>query len=410
MERTVFTDALVIDGTGRSFRGNMVVEGERILAVGKGGPRPDQAGVKVSLDGKALLPGMIDCHVHLRYDGDADPAGQAAADDVVTTGIRCYCNACRNLANGITTIRDCGCSYGAEFSLRRMAQEGLVTTPRLVLSGKFICMTGGHGWNTGLEADGPDEVRKAARSQLKLGADNIKLIATGGIMTPGTEIGAPQLSIEEMRAAVEEAHRAGKISAAHAHGATGVKNAIRAGVDSIEHGYLMDDECIELFLEHGTFLVATSTAVRNVVTYGTEAGIPADLVEKAKRAIDCHVDSFRKAYKAGVKLAMGTDSGVPYTRHGNNLDELVHLVEMGLSPMEAIEVSTMNSARLLRLDGMIGSLEAGKLADFLIVDGNPLEDIAVLRRPKAIESVVLGGKWVKKDGQILIETPAEGAF
>ena len=410
MDRTIFTDALVIDGNGASFQGHMVVDGDRIASVGKGGPSPGETGARISLKGKSLLPGMIDCHVHLRSDGDADPRSQVANDDVVMTGIRCYCNACRSLISGITTVRDCGCSHGAEFSLRRMAQQGQIVTPRLVLSGKFICMTGGHGWNVGLEADGPDEVRKAARSQLRLGADNVKLIATGGIMTPGTEIGAPQLTIEEMRAAVDEAHKAGKISCAHAHGASGVKNAIRAGVDSIEHGYLMDDECIELFLEHGTYLVATSTAVRNVVTHGVKAGIPVSVVEKANRAIDFHIDSFKKAYKAGVKLAMGTDSGVPYTKHGRNLDELVYLVEMGLTPMEAIQVSTMNSAKLLRMDSMIGSLEAGKLADFLVVDGNPLENIAILQKPDAIQSVILGGKYIKKEGQVLIRTPAEGAF
>jgi imidazolonepropionase-like amidohydrolase len=263
-----------------------------------------------------------------------------------------------------------------------------------VLSGEIICMTGGHGWNVGTEADGPDGVRAAARKQLRAGADNIKLIATGGILTEGSEIGSPQLTVDEMRAAVEEANKAGKITAAHAHGATGIKNAVLAGISSIEHGYFLDDEGIAMMIEHGTYLVATSAAVRNVVNHGTEAGILDYVVRKAGEAVEHHVESFGKAHRAGVTLAMGTDTGVPMTRHGNNLDELIHMVEMGLSPMEAIQVATLSSARLLQMDHMIGSVEAGKHADLVVVDGDPLEDISILRERDRIEWVILDGEAV----------------
>jgi len=404
MKRTVFKSAHIIDGLGATYRGHMIVDGARIVALGRGDPAPNETGEVEDLGGRTVAPGFIDCHVHLRSDGNADPRQQMLGDDPIMSGLRCYCNACRNLLNGITTIRDCGCSHGADFALRRMAAEQSLVTPRLVLSGQFICMTGGHGWNVGLQADGPDELRKAARSQIRLGADNVKLIATGGILTPGTEIGAPQLSIEEMKAAVDEAKKAGKISCAHAHGAIGVKNAVLAGVDSIEHGYLMDNECIDLMLEREVYLVATSAAVRNVVAHAGQ-GIPTHVVEKAKQAIDLHIESFKKAHKAGVKLAMGTDSGVPFTRHGNNLDELGYLVDMGLSPMEAIQVSTLNAARLLRLDHMIGSLEPGKLADFVVIDGNPLEDIKVLQKKDAMHSVVLNGEFIRRGGAVVARVP-----
>jgi len=346
------------------------------------------------------MPGIIDCHVHLRSDGVADPRAQSASDTDAVAVLRSARNALRTLEAGITTIRDCGSRNGIDFSLRSAAQQGLCKTPRLVLSGMMICMTGGHGWPLGLEADGPDGVRRAARSQIKAGADNVKLIASGGILTPGTDIGAPQFTVEEMTAAVEEARAAGKTSCAHAHGTTAIKNAVRAGVDSIEHGYLIDDEGIEMMLERGTYLVATSSAVRNVVKHGVQAGIRPEVVRKAESAIERHVEGFKRAYKAGVKMAMGTDTGVPFTDHGNNLDELVYLVEMGVSPMEAISISTSRSAELLRMADRIGSLEVGKQADFIVVDGDPLQDIKILQDKSRILRVAVGGQvLVQRDAR-----------
>jgi imidazolonepropionase-like amidohydrolase len=178
--------------------------------------------------------------VHLRSDGLADPRAQQASDTDAVALLRSARNARRTLECGVTTIRDCGSRGGIDFALRTASQQALCPTPRLVLSGLIVCMTGGHGWQLGYEADGPDAVRRAARTQIKLGADNVKLIASGGILSPGSEIGAPQFTVEEMRAAVEEAHAAGKICCAHAHGATAIKNAVKAGVNSVEHGYLLD--------------------------------------------------------------------------------------------------------------------------------------------------------------------------
>jgi imidazolonepropionase-like amidohydrolase len=256
-------------------------------------------------------------------------------------------------------------------------------------------MTGGHGWHLlGEEVDGPDQLRRAARQRIKEGADNVKLIASGGILTAGTNIGNPQFTISEMRAAVDEAHCAGKTANAHAHGAEGIKRAAAAGVDSIEHCYFIDPEGIDMMLARGTTLVATSAAVRNVVKFGVAAGIPPHSVSKAESAISAHIAGFKKAHLAGVRLAMGTDAGVPFTRHGHNLDELVYLVEMGLSPQETIRVATFDSARLLQLDQKVGSLDEGKYADLIVVDGDPLADISVLTRPDNVRMVVLNGTTV----------------
>ena len=394
--KTVFSNATVIDGRGNAFHGFVVVDGKEILHVGRGETRFPATGYEVvDLGNMILLPGFFDCHVHLRSDGLADPRAQVLSDTDALCALRSARNAKRTIEAGITTIRDCGSTNFVDFSVRRAVEQGLIPGPRMVLSGKVICMTGGHGWNVGQEADGPDGVRRAAREQLRAGADNVKLIATGGILTPGTETGSAQLTIDELRAGVEEAKKAGAISAAHAHGATGIKNAVRAGIDSIEHGYFLDDEGIELMLERGTYLVATSAAVRNVASRGIEDGLLPDVHRKACEAVDSHVESFGRAYRAGVKLAMGTDAGVPFTRHGRNLEELAHLVEMGLSPMEAIEVSTLRSARLLRLDDRLGSIEEGKLADLVVCDGDPLSDITVLQDTSRI-------KWVIKGGEVVI--------
>jgi len=389
-----YHDVHIIDGTGQSFTGYLVVQDSRILDVGPGKlPEGMKADSVRDLSGLALLPGMIDCHVHLYSDGDANPAA-TRQEPAPLSALRAARNAMRTVQGGITTVRDCGSRDGVDFALRRAAQEKLCVAPRMLLCGCMICMTGGHGVGSGIEADGPEGVRKAARQMLKQGADHIKLVASGGILSQGTEIGAAQFTVEEMRAGVEEAHRAGKTACAHAHGATAIKNAIQAGVDSIEHGYLIDDEGIDMMVDRGTYLVATSIAVRNVVKHGVDAGIPEHSVRKASSAIDQHIQGFGKALAAGVKMAMGTDSGVPFTRHGRNLEELACLVEMGMSPMQAIMTATLHSAGLLQRENEIGSLEKGKLADFIVVRGDPLKDISVLSRQENIRSVFIGGESV----------------
>lgn len=397
-ETTVYFNGRILDGHRHIPNGYLVTEGGAIVAIGAGDPKRGASSSSirhVDLAGRTLLPGFVDCHVHLIMNAAAAPLPIVSPMDQMVALLQASTNALATLHSGVTTVRDCGAPHGIDFALRRAAEEGLCVTPRLLLSGRALCMTGGHGWHLiGREADGPDELRRAAREQIKAGADNVKLIASGGILTPGTNIGNPQFTVDEMRAAVEEAHFAGKTANAHAHGAEGIKRATQAGVDSVEHCYFIDPEGIDMMLARGTVLVATSAAVRNVVSYGVAAGIPRHIAEKAESAIDAHVSGFKAAHKAGVRLAMGTDSGVPFTRHGNNLDELVYLVEMGLSPQEAIRVATLDSARLLKLHDRIGSLEEGKSADLVVLDGDPMTDISILRVSDKIRRVILNGRTV----------------
>jgi imidazolonepropionase-like amidohydrolase len=396
----ILNNARVIDGTGGVLEDRfIVIEDTRIRELG---PRDDLPPTPtfpvIDVAGRTVLPGIIDCHVHLAADGIPESLDQVIADPAGVSVLRMARNARRTIAAGVTTVRDCGAKDHLDFAFRRAVAEGVVeTAPRLVLCGRPITMTGGHCWRFARESNGADELRKAAREQLRAGADCIKLMATGGIVTEGQEISSPQLGEAEMRAAVEEAHHAGKISAAHAHGATGVKNAVRAGITSIEHAYFLDDEGIELMLRHGTYLVPTSAAVKLVVRHGTEAGIPCWAVAKAASALDSHAESCLKAYKAGVKMAMGTDCGTPYNRHGENLQELEALVEVGLDVMDVIKMATNNAAHLLGLGERIGTVESGKEADLLVVDGDPLADIALLKDPARIAYVFQAGVMVHGD-------------
>jgi len=395
----------LIDGNGNVLEDAVVVvEGTKIRDVQKNnGHVPDEAEV-IDMKGYTLLPGMIDAHMHLGGNGEPNREFQMLKELLPTTTLKAYVNAKSDLMAGFTTVRTMGDRGFLDISLKKAIESGLVEGPRMKVSGQAISMTGGHGdrWlapevsanGYGAIADGPDEMRKAARYQLKMGADVVKMMATGGVMSEGDEPGSPQLTEEEMRAAVEEAHKVGKKAAAHAQGTEGIKNAIRAGIDSIEHGIFLDDEAIEMMKERGVFLVATLVAPYNIKKYGREAGIPEHAVRKTEEIISYHVDSFSRAYKAGVKIAMGTDAATPFNKHGENAQELVLMVENGAKPMDAIMAATKWGAQLLGMEKVIGTVEAGKEADMIAVNGDPLKDISLL---KDVKFVMKAGKIYKNE-------------
>jgi imidazolonepropionase-like amidohydrolase len=292
-------------------------------------------------------------------------------------------------------VRDVGSREHISISLGRAIRDGVIPGPRTLAAGLAICMTGGHAWFIGRQADGPVEVVKAVREQIDKGADVIKLITTGGVLTPGASPGSPQLTFEEIQAAVREAAQARRRVAAHAHGAEGMKNAILAGVHSIEHGTLLDNDALKLFLLHKTFLVPTLSAIQSGVEYGKTGGMPEDAFRKVVMLGDRQKVNFQKAVNAGVRIAMGTDAGTPFNPHGRNGQELRRMVELGLTPTDAIRAATSSASSLLGLDQQIGSVEPGKLADLIVVDGNPLEDIALLENPNRIVTVIQEGEIVK---------------
>jgi imidazolonepropionase-like amidohydrolase len=374
----------LIDGLGGEPRADwaVVVEGERIAWSGPSSQAPAfESNRVVDGSGHSLLPGMINCHVHLCNDGSADLFGQVLNDSVPIATIRSVLNARLTLAAGITTVRDCGAASQIAIEIAKAVDRGLIEGPRVRAAGRVVTMTGGHGHFIGREADGPDEVRKAVRAEIKGGANFIKVMATGGVLTPGVDPTQTAFQLDELQAAVEEAHKSGRPAASHAIGNGGIKNALRAGIDSVEHGFYLDDEAVNLALKNETFLVPTLIAVDQIVNNGAQGGIPDWVVKKAQGESGHHRESFVMAVKSGVRIAAGTDAGTPFNPHGDLPLELAKMVEFGLPPMLAIVAATSNAARLLRMDDQIGSVEKGKVADLILVPGDPSKDIGAMRRP-----------------------------
>lgn len=392
-----FLDGSVFVGDGRVLEhASVLVEGERIVQVAEGNVQAPKDAQRIPLDGRTLLPGFIDCHVHLCLDGSPDPVGAGLTDPMTIRTLRAAEFARRTLRAGITSVRDMGGTDGIDIGLKQAVQSGLVPGPRMLVSGRLICMTGGHGWQMGREVDGPDAVRKAARDQIKAGADIVKLMATGGVMTPAVEPGSEQLTEAELRAGIEEAHKAGKKTATHAMGTQGILNALRAGIDSIEHGVYLNEAAVSLMVEGNVPFVPTLSALYHILERGVEAGIPRFAVEKTRAVKPFHFESVRMAKDAGVPIAMGTDAGTPFNAHGQNLGELVRLVERGFAPMEALEAGTRIASEVLGMQDQIGTIEAGKLADLVVVEGNPMDDMEILLSQEAVRLVMQGGKVVKE--------------
>ena len=335
------------------------------------------------LEAACVTPGLVNAHAHLEANGEPDTMAAVLATTPTQRMLRAAENAAKALAAGVTTLRDLGASERLAIDLRDAIGAGRVPGPRISAAGNVLCMTGGHGWFIGRAVDGPWDARKAVREQRWYGADCIKLIATGGVLTKGAVPGVAQLSEEEMQAACLEAHHHGMRVAAHAIGTDGINNALRAGVDSIEHGHMLDDDSIALFKSRGAYLVPTLTAPTCILEHAGDGSQPDFVVRKA-REVNAHmVESIKRAFEMGVKIAGGSDAGTPYNYHENYAYEveLMHRL-LGMTPQAALHAATAVAAELIGLHR--GVLEPGEPADLLLLDRDAGEDVRALARPRAV--------------------------
>ncbi|WP_137287007.1 metal-dependent hydrolase family protein [Halorussus salinisoli] len=374
----VFRGGTVVDATGVRDADVAVEDGE-IVSVGDASDDPDE---EIDASGQFVAPGLVDAHVHLMMDGRADP-GEVDSDSEATLAYRAAANLGDALDAGVTTVRDLGAPGSLALDAATAVERGVLEGPRVVACGENVVMTGGHGHWFGREADGVAEVKKAVREQLKRGADVVKCMATGGVLTEGALTGAPELDEAELEAVVDAANAKRVPTAAHAHGTAGIKNAVRAGISSVEHGTFMDREAAELMADRGTYWVPTAKALYGIVEAGTEAGIPEFAVRKAEAAKDAWAEAFDHALDAGVPIAMGTDAGTPFNHHGDIPEELELMVDHGLSEEAALEAATVNAADLLGLDG-VGTVAEGTHADLVVLDADPLDDVTAWQSPARV--------------------------
>ncbi|HEU5348242.1 MAG TPA: amidohydrolase family protein [Ktedonobacterales bacterium] len=400
------TGVRLIDGTGADplERATVILDGERIDAVGAANDVkiPKDAAV-IDAEGMTLLPGLIDCHVHLFGQWGYDLLRGLMTPPSLSL-LYAVPNARATVEAGITTVRDAG---GAPAGVKMAIERGLFPGPRMLVSVSFLSQTGGHGDSMmpccidlgdnllpdvpfGV-VDGEDAMRAKVREILRAGADWIKLCTSGGVLSSADSPQHAQFTVSEIATAVYEAAAQGKRCLAHAQSNQGIKNAIEAGIASIEHGIYLDDEAIEMMVKRGVYLVPTLVAPYDVLDLAAARPglLPDYAVNKSREVMRTHVESFRRAVEAGVKVAMGTDTGVG--PHGGNARELELMVRNGMTPMQSIVASTRTAAELLRLDDQLGTITSGKLADLLLVESNPLEDIGALADAERLVLVLKGG-------------------
>jgi imidazolonepropionase-like amidohydrolase len=402
----VLSKVNIIDGTGSSPKmGTIVIQGKHIRKIYSPGTTPElpEKATVIKLPGVTVMPGLIDTHTHVSMSkGDTELSN--LKESVPFKTLKACKNAETTLKSGITTIRDLGADHFIDLAVRDAINQNITKGPRMLVSGFRILPTGADyplyppqvSFAERFTMDSPDEIRKAARTLLAHGVDVIKILTSGRTFRKTSSPDSYALSLEEAQTAVREAHNQGIPVSCHAHGANGVKIAIASDCDTIEHGTILDDNDIESMAEKQIFLIPTFSYSKHIEEKGRDCGIPDYAVEKALSSRKKRLTSFGKALKAGVPYAMGSDAGMPLVDHGTNAFELSALVDAGLTPMQAIMAGTSCAARCLRLEKKIGTIEEGKLADLLVVQGDPLKGIALLQETKNILYVI-------KEGHIEIE-------
>lgn len=389
MSGLLIKGATIVDARGER-PGDVLVREGRIVEVGDVRTATDER--VLAANGRYLTPGLIDCHIHLCYEGGPDPRTMSKKTDA-QLAVEAEAHARATLLAGVTTARDCGGRGFVETRVRDAIREGRIEGPRLVTSGHPIVRKGGHMSYYARETVGPEDCTKAAREQIAGGADWLKVVATGGITSPNVDPRRAELTEEEIRAVVAEGRRAGRFVAAHAHGGEGIQNALNAGVRSIEHGTFADGALIHMMADRGTFLVPTLVATRAMLDAGTAKGIPEYAVKKAEEVDPIRRKAFAEAVRKGVPIAMGTDAGTPFNAHGDNAREVSLMVEAGMTPAQALAASTVTAAKLLGLEQSIGLVEVGFAADMLVLFRNPLDDPVAFQ--SGLRGIIATGRIVK---------------
>jgi imidazolonepropionase-like amidohydrolase len=380
-------DAMVDINSGKLVENPaLIIRDGKIIKVGKqGGLSKPNGAEEISLKGHTIMPGLMDMHVHLSGDA-ATPFFVEMGYSIPRQTVVAVKNAKKTLMAGYTTVRNVGAAGYSVIGVRDGINDGDIVGPRIYASGPALGITGGHCDNNFLApelqataggiADGVDAVRAKVRENIKYGANAIKLCATGGVFSKGTKVGIQQYTVDEIKAAVDEAHRRGLSVAAHAHGTDGIKAAIIGGVDSIEHASFLDKEAIDLAKEHGTYLSMDIYNTEYTLTFGEMNGVPEENLNKERQVSKRQRDSFTRAVKAGAKMVFGSDAAI--YPHGDNAKQLSRMVRYGMTPLQALQAATINSATLLGREGDLGLLKEGYMADIVAVKGNPLEDVSLL--------------------------------
>ena len=391
--RRLLSGGSIFDGEQPSRPSHAVlIEDGRIADVGPDSQFQGFSGDRVDLQGATLLPGLIDCHVHLCFGAEANVVPLIKELRPADFPLRALAHAQATLRGGVTTVRDLGGHEYAELAVRDAIRDARHPGPTIIAAGKMICITGGHGWFIGIEADGADACVKAVRTNVKAGADLIKFMVSGGVMTAGVHPLATHQNEDETVALVREATKLGKAVACHATGAAGILQAVKAGTTSIEHGFEITDEVVAAMLERGTVLVPTLSAMGSASVDKFER-LPPYVRERVAEYRELQWNSVRRFYRAGGRVAMGTDAGTPFNLHGANAQELKYMVDLGFKPIDALRAATSAAADLLRLPDR-GRIRKGLAADLLAVNGDPFADIQAVSDPRNHRLVLKGGRTV----------------